>query len=67
MLKEQTNFGNKMTKIASEMDELLGMKKLEMESLTNQLFAKPDIGGTQILFRDLPKLSNIGKMFKSSC
>ena len=26
-----------------------------------------DIGGTQILFRDLPKFSNIGKIFRSSC
>ena len=25
------------------------------------------IGGTQILFRDLPKLSNIRKIFTSSC
>ena len=25
------------------------------------------IGGTQILFRDLPKLSNIRKNFRSSC
>jgi len=26
-----------------------------------------DIGGTQILFRDLPKHSNIRKIFRSSC
>ena len=25
------------------------------------------IGGTQTLFRDLPKFSNIGKIFRSSC
>ena len=61
MLKEQTNFGNKMTKIASEMDELLGMKKLEMESLTNQLFAKPDIEELNDFSIDLEGLeSSIG-------
>ena len=43
MLKQQANFGNKMTQIVSEMDELLEKKKLEIESLTNQLLAKPDI------------------------
>jgi len=43
MLKQQANFGNKMTQIVSEMDELLGKKKLEIESLTNQLLAKPNI------------------------
>ena len=26
-----------------------------------------DIGGTQTLFRNLPKFSNIGKIFRSSC
>ena len=26
-----------------------------------------NIGGTQILFRDLPKFSNFGKTFRSSC
>ena len=43
MLKQQANFGNKMTQIISEMDELLGKKKLEIESLTNQLLVKPNI------------------------
>ena len=43
MLKQQANFGNKMTQIVSEMDELLEKKKLEIESLTNQLLAKPSI------------------------
>ena len=43
MLKKQTLFGNKMTGIVSEMDELLGKKKLEIESLTNQLLAKSNI------------------------
>ena len=41
MLKQQANFGNKMTQIVSEMDELLEKKRLEIESLTNQLLAKP--------------------------
>ena len=43
MLKQQTNFGNKMTQIVSEMDELLEKKKIEIESLNNQLLAKPKI------------------------
>ena len=43
MLKEQTNFGNKMTQIVSDMDELLEKKKQEIESLTNQLLATPKI------------------------
>ena len=30
MLKEQTNFGNKMTQIVSEMDELLEKKKSKL-------------------------------------
>ena len=41
MLKQQANFGNKMTQIVSEMDKLLEKKKIEIESLTNQLFAQP--------------------------
>ena len=43
MLKQQAYFGNKMTQIVSEMDELLEKKKLEIESLNNQLLAKPSI------------------------
>ena len=43
MLKQQENFGNKMTQIVSEMDELLEKKKIEIESLNNQLLAKPSI------------------------
>ena len=43
MLKQQANFGNKMTQIVSEMDELLEKKKLEIESLNNQLLVKPNI------------------------
>jgi len=43
MLKQQENFGNKMTQIVSEMDELLEKKKLEIESLNNQLLVKPNI------------------------
>ena len=43
MLKEKANFGNKMTQIVSEMDELLEKKKLEIESLNNQLLARPKI------------------------
>ena len=43
MWKEQVGFGIKMTKIVSEMDELLEKKRLEIESLTNQLLAKPHI------------------------
>ena len=40
MLKQQAVFGNKITQIVSEMDELLEKKKLENQSLTNQLLAK---------------------------
>ena len=43
MLKEKTNFGNKMTQIVSEMDKLLEKKNLEIESLINQLLPKPNI------------------------
>ena len=43
MLKQQANFGNKMTQIVSEMDELLEKKKLEIESLSYQLLAQPSI------------------------
>ena len=43
MLNQQAHFGNKMTQIVSEMDELLEKKKLEIQSLTNQLLAKPNI------------------------
>ena len=43
LLKNQMIFGNKMTEIVSEMDELLEKKRLEIESLTNQLIAKPSI------------------------
>ena len=40
LLKQQAVFGNKITQIVSEMDELLEKKKLEIQSLTNQLLAK---------------------------
>ena len=40
MLKQQAVFGNKITEIVSEMDELLEKKKLEIESLTKQLLTK---------------------------
>ena len=40
MLKQQANFGNKITAIVAEMDELLMKKKTEIESLTNQLLAR---------------------------
>ena len=43
MLKQQAYFGNKMTQIVSEMDELLEKKKLEIQSLHNKLLAKPNI------------------------
>ena len=43
MLNQQANFGNRMTQMISEMDDLLEKKKLEIESLTNQLLAKPNI------------------------
>ena len=42
MWKQQTLFGNKMTQIVSEMDELLEKKKQEIESLTNQLLVKTE-------------------------
>ena len=41
MLKQQVTFGNKITAIVAEMDELLVKKKTEIESLTNQLLAQP--------------------------
>ena len=40
MWKKQALFGNKMTQIVSEMDDLLTKKKVEIESLTSQLEAK---------------------------
>ena len=43
MWKKQTLFGNRMTQIVSEMDDLLGKKRLEIESLTNQLTATTSI------------------------
>ena len=43
VLNQQVNFGNKMTQMISEMDDLLEKKKLEIGSLTNQLLAKPNI------------------------
>ena len=61
MLKQQENFGNKMTQIVSEMDELLEKKKLEIESLTNQLLAKPSIEKLNDFSIDLEGLeSSIG-------
>ena len=44
MLKQQAVFGNKITEIVSEMDELLEKKKMEIESLTNRLHAKSTNG-----------------------
>ena len=44
LLKQQAIFGNKITEIVSEMDELLEKKKLEIKSLTNQLLAKSTYG-----------------------
>ena len=41
MLKQQATFGNKMTAIVAKMDELLVKKKTEIETLTNQLLARP--------------------------
>ena len=41
MLKQQATFGHKITVIVAEMDELLVKKKTEIESLTNQLHARP--------------------------
>ena len=41
MLKQQATFGNKMTAIVAKMDELLVKKKTEIESLANQLLARP--------------------------
>ena len=41
MLKQQATFGNKITVIVAKMDELLVKKKTEIESLTNQLLARP--------------------------
>ena len=43
LLTKQIVFGKRMTEIVSEMDELLEKKKLEIESLTNQLLVKPSI------------------------
>lgn len=40
LLKQQAIFGNKITEIVSEMDELLEKKKLEIESLTKQLLTQ---------------------------
>ena len=60
-LKEQKNFGNKMTQIVSEMDELLEKKKIEIESLNNQLFAQPKIEELNDFSIDLEGLeSSIG-------
>ena len=39
MVKQQVVFGNKITAIVAEMDELLEKRKLEIETLTNQLLA----------------------------
>ena len=61
MLKQQENFGNQMTKIVSEMDKLLEKKKLEIESLNNQLFAQPKIDELNDFSIDLEGLeSSIG-------
>ena len=42
-LQRQVDFGNRMTELIAEMDFLLDKKKLEIESLTNQLLcSSPD-------------------------
>ena len=43
LLQNQIVFGKRMTEIVSEMDELLEKKKLEIETLANQLRAKPSL------------------------
>ena len=43
LLQNQIVFGKRMTEIVSEMDELLEKKKLEIETMSNQLRAKPNI------------------------
>ena len=48
MLKEQVSFGNRMTEILAEIDEVLGEKNREIESLTDQLLAKPDKADVKI-------------------
>ena len=48
LLKEQVSFGNRMTEILAEIDELLGEKSREIESLTNQLLAKPNLTDVKI-------------------
>ena len=48
LLGKQVIFGNKMTEIVSEMDELLEKKKQEIESLTNQLLAKSNLNDFSI-------------------
>ena len=40
MLVKQVDFGNKMTEMIAEMDELLESKKSKIESLTQQLATK---------------------------
>ena len=76
MLKQQAVFGNKITQIVSEMDELLEKKKLEIQSLTDQLLAKStsenvndftidfateSVSETQISFLELEKLKKLKK------
>ena len=61
LLTKQIVFGKRMTEIVSEMDELLEKKKLEIESLTNQLLAKPNIENLDDFSIDLANpISQIG-------
>ena len=61
LLTKQIVFGKRMTEIVSEMDELLEKKKLEIESLTNQLLVKPSIENSDDFSIDLANpISQIG-------
>ena len=48
LLGKQVAFGNKMTQIVSEMDDLLEKKKQEIESLSNQLLEKSNLNDFSI-------------------
>ena len=48
LLGKQVIFGNKMTQIVSEMDDLLEKKKQEIESLSNQLLEKSNLNDFSI-------------------
>ena len=47
-LEKQVSFGNKMTEMIAEMDELLEKKKMQIESLTSQLQIPPTDAKTEI-------------------